>query len=86
MYKRQDWEESKEVIIGDNSPKIQIAPVLQRLIFPRSKELLSCWLNVVKNFEGMKYLVSAHYSSPLEFSEIDCQKIIDNINSENGIV
>ena len=30
----------------------------------------------------MKYLISAHYSSPLEFSEIDCQKIIDNINSD----
>ncbi len=78
----KDWEESKEVIIGDNAPKIQIAPVLQRLIFPRSKELLSSWLNVVKNFKGMKFLISAHYSSPLEFSEIDCQKIIDNINSE----
>ena len=37
---------------------------------------------VVKNFKGMKYLISAHYSSPLEFSEIDCQKIIDNINSD----
>jgi len=78
----KDWEESKEVIIGDNYPKIQIAPVLQRLIFPRSKELLSSWLNVVKSFKGMKYLISAHYSSPLEFSEIDCQKIIDNIYSE----
>ncbi len=78
----KDWEESKEVIIGDDSPKIQIAPVLQRLIFPRSKELLSRWLNIVKSFNGMKYLISAHYSSPLEFSEIDCQKIIDDINSE----
>ena len=36
----------------------------------------------VKNFKGMKYLISAHYSSPLEFSEMDCQKIIDNINSD----
>ncbi len=78
----KDWEESKSVIMGENSPKIQIAPVLQRLIFPRSKELLSSWLNQVKNFDGMKYLISAHYSSPLEFSEVDCQKIIDNINSD----
>ena len=78
----KDWEASKAVIIGDNSPKIQIAPVLQRLIFPRSKELLSNWLMVVKNFKGMQYLISAHYSSPLEFSEIDCQKIIDYINTD----
>ncbi len=83
----KDWEVSKAVIIGDNSPKIQIAPVLQRLIFPRSKELLSNWLMAVKNFKGMQYLISAHYSSPLEFSEVDCQKIIDNINTDewNGL-
>ena len=78
----KDWEESKKVIIGDNYPKIQIAPVLQRLIFPRSKELLSSWLNEVKNFKDMKYLISAHYSSPLKFSEVDCQKIINKVNSE----
>jgi len=78
----KDWEESKVLIIGDDFPKIQIAPVLQRLIFPRSKELLSSWLNVIKNFKGMRYLISAHYSSPLEFSEIDCQKIINDINSD----
>ena len=78
----KDWEESKALIIGDNSPKIQIAPVLQRLIFPRSKELLSSWLNEVKNFKDMKYLISAHYSSPLKFSEVDCQKIINKVNSE----
>ena len=35
-----DWEESLPDIIGNDHPKLQIAPVLQRLIFPRSKDLL----------------------------------------------
>ncbi len=77
----KDWESSIIEIIGDNSPKLQIAPVLQRLIFPRSKRLLSDWLNIVKNFKGLQYLVSAHYSSPINFSEEDCQKLIKEINS-----
>ena len=78
----KDWNKSTAEIIGDNYPKIQIPPVLQRLIFPRAKELLSNWLSVVKNFEGMKYLISAHYSSPVNFDEQDCQKLIEEINSD----
>ena len=78
----KDWETSVLEIVGNNSPKLQIAPVLQRLIFPRSKRLLSNWLNIVKNFKGLKYLVSAHYYSPINFSEEDCQKLIKEINSD----
>tara|TARA_Y100001978_G_C23690123_1_gene434277 strand:- start:1166 stop:2326 length:1161 start_codon:yes stop_codon:yes gene_type:complete len=78
----KDWKESISEIIGDSSPKIQIAPVLQRLIFPRSKELLSKWLEVVEKIEGMKYLISAHYSSPVSFSKKDCQELIKIVNSD----
>ena len=77
----EDWEESTEKIIGKDFPKIQIAPVLQRLIFPRSKELLINWLNLVKKLKGLKYLISAHYSSPINFTETNCQKLIEEINS-----
>ena len=78
----KDWEESLPKIIGEKNPKIQIAPVLQRLIFPRSKDILNRWLNSIKKFEGMKYLISAHYSSPVKFTQDDCQKLIHLINKE----
>ena len=35
-------------------PKIQIAPVLQKLIFPRSKEVLINWLENIKSLEDME--------------------------------
>ena len=78
----EDWETSLVEIMGENIPKIQIAPVLQKLIFPRSKKILVQWLEDVKKFEDMKYLIPAHYSAPIDFTVGDCQKLIDEINSE----
>ena len=52
----KDWESSLVEIMGKDTPKIQIAPVLQNLIFPRSKEVLLKWLEDIKSFEDMEYL------------------------------
>jgi len=79
----KDWELSAAEIIGENSPKIQIAPVLQKLIFPRSKNILLAWLENIKTFKDMEYLVSAHFSAPVNFKQKDCQKLINDINSDN---
>ena len=68
--------------MGENIPMIQIAPVLQKLIFPRSKEVLLGWLEKIKTYKNMEYLISAHYSSPINFREEDCQNLIDEINSD----
>ena len=78
----KDWRTSASEIIGDDFPKLQIAPVLKRLIFPQSKNLLCEWINSIKNFEGMRYLISAHYSSPIGFTEKDCQRLLNDINSD----
>ena len=79
----EDWESSLIEIMGENNPKIQIAPVLQNLIFPRSKKVLIGWLEKINTFKNMEYLISAHYSAPINFKEEDCKNLIDEINSEN---
>ena len=78
----KDWESSLVEIMGKDIPKIQIAPVLQKLIFPRSKEVLIGWLENIKTFKDMEYLIPAHYSAPLSFTIEDSQKLINEINSE----
>ena len=78
----KDWEKSLNEIMGSDSPKIQIAPVLKKLIFPRAEEILCDWLNDVKILEGLKYFVSAHYCSPIEFTKKDCENLINQINSK----
>ena len=79
----EDWEESLLENLSIDGPKIQIAPVVKKLIFPRSKKTLTDWLGSIKEFKDMKYLISAHYSAPLDFTSKDAQKLIDLINSEN---
>jgi len=78
----KDWEKSLSSIMDSDSPKIQIAPVLQKLIFPRSKKILCQWLEQIKKLDGLKYLISAHYASPINFNEEDCQKLIYEINND----
>jgi len=78
----EDWESSLVEIMGKDIPKIQIAPVLKKLIFPRSKEILIKWLENIKSFKDMEYLIPAHFSAPLKFTREDCQKLINEINSQ----
>ena len=68
--------------MGKDTPKIQIAPVLQKLIFPRSKEVLIKWLENIKSLEDMEYLIPAHFTAPIKFTTEDCQKLINEINSQ----
>ncbi|AIQ94670.1 hypothetical protein EW14_0649 [Prochlorococcus sp. MIT 0604] len=77
----EDWESSLAEIMGEDIPKIQIAPVLQKLIFPRSKEVLVKWLENIKSLEDMEYLIPAHFTAPIKFKIEDCQKLINEINS-----
>ena len=77
----EDWEDSLVAIMDENHPKIQIAPVLQKLIFPRANRLLCKWLKNIKELEGMNYLISAHYSSPIIFNEMICKQLINDIDS-----
>ncbi|MBO8204181.1 DUF4336 domain-containing protein [Prochlorococcus marinus CUG1415] len=78
----EDWESSLVEIMGKDTPTIQIAPVLQKLIFPRSKEVLLKWLENIKSFEDMEYLIPAHFTAPIKFTIEDCQKLINEINSQ----
>jgi len=64
----EDWESSLVEIMGKDKPKVQIAPVLQKLIFPRSKEVLLKWLENIKSFEDMEYLIPAHFTAPVKFT------------------
>ncbi len=78
----KDWESSLVEIMGNDIPKIQIAPVLQKLIFPRSKEVLIKWLENIKTFKDMEYLIPAHFTAPIKFTIKDCQTLINEINSQ----
>ena len=54
--------------MGDPSPRLQVAPVLERLVLPRARQALLGWLDELARLESMRWLVPAHYSAPLAFT------------------
>ena len=67
----KDWESSSKKLLGINQPAIQIAPVLERLVFPRARKCFIDWLGKVGSINGMRWLISSHYSARVSFSNND---------------
>ncbi len=86
---QKGWELSAKKLVGETKPLIQIAPVIERLVFPRAKKAFISWLNKIESLEGLSWLISAHYSGKARFTrnEIKALKIkIDKSNwaNDNG--
>ncbi|WP_269622830.1 DUF4336 domain-containing protein [Prochlorococcus marinus] len=79
----KQWELSAKEIIGNKKPLVQIAPVIQRLVFPRAKNEFLRWLDEIKTLKGMKRLISAHYSAPVSFTDRDCIALRRKVNFSN---
>ncbi|QNJ28764.1 DUF4336 domain-containing protein [Synechococcus sp. A15-24] len=62
------WEAAAAELMGEAEPKIQVAPVLERLVLPRAKKSLLDWLEQLGQWSDLRWLVSAHYSAPIGFT------------------
>ena len=54
--------------MGIETPRLQVAPVLERLVLPRAKSALLRWLAKLEQIGELRWLVPAHYSAPLVFT------------------
>ena len=62
------WDNSLGNLLGEERPLLQIAPVLERLVFPRAKESFLEWLEKIISIRGINWLIPAHYNAPLKFN------------------
>ena len=53
--------------MGNDTPRLQVAPVLERLVLPRAQIALLRWLEQLSTHSDLRWLVPAHYSAPLDF-------------------
>ena len=74
---QKDWDLSAKKLVGKNTPLIQIAPVIERLVFPRAQKAFIDWLNKIEKIRGITWLVSAHYSGKVKFSKKEI-KVLKN--------
>jgi len=59
------WEAEFEQLVATQSDGLQIAPVLERLVFPRCRAQLSRWLRELATLPGINRLIAAHHEAPV---------------------
>ena len=72
---RPGWEAAAEALMGDDSPRLQVAPVLERLVLPRARAALLDWLDRLADQQDMRWLVAAHYAAPVPFAPEHVQEL-----------
>lgn len=77
FYWEEGWEESAKELIGSQQSYIQIAPVLERLVFPRAKEEYLKWLGQLTTLKGIRLLIPAHYNAPVPFTFRNIKSLIN---------
>ncbi len=73
------WEAAAAELMGEAEPKIQVAPVLERLVLPRAKESLLDWLEQLGQWSDLRWLVSAHYSAPISFTANTLRSLVQDL-------
>jgi len=78
---QQGWQQAAQALMGDNAPKLQVAPVLERLVLPRARQVFLAWLRELHGQDQVRWLVPAHYSAPMAFGPDQCLALIQAIEA-----
>ena len=73
------WQTAAAGLMGNEAPRLQVAPVLERLVLPRAQEALLSWLHKLIGLAELRWLVPAHYSAPLTFTPATVQQLIASL-------
>jgi hypothetical protein len=60
-----DWQAEFERLVPGEGLALQVAPVLERLVFPRCQATLLAWIHTLAAEPELRWLVPAHYAAPL---------------------
>ena len=75
------WQAAADGLIGEDAPKLQVAPVLGAVVLPRAREALLRWLQELNGQAELRWLVPAHYSAPLAFSLERVMSLCDELDA-----
>ena len=73
------WQAAADGLMGEEAPKLQVAPVLERLVLPRARVAMEQWLEQISALEALEWLVPAHYSAPLRFTPDGVSSYLNDI-------
>ncbi|EAQ74167.1 DUF4336 domain-containing protein [Synechococcus sp. CCFWC 502] len=74
------WQaEFKALLSPRGEARLQVAPVLERLVFPRCRDALLSWLKNLGDLQQLRWLVPAHYDAPVACSGDDLSALAKEI-------
>lgn len=74
---QRGWEAEFEALLAGGAHPLLVAPVLERLVFPRARTALLEWLRRLARLPGIVQVVPAHYTAPVAASQQDLQCLAD---------
>ncbi|MFM8525570.1 MAG: DUF4336 domain-containing protein [Cyanobacteriota bacterium] len=74
-----DWERDLQALVPEDRPVLQVAPVLERLVFPRQRQPLVAWIRQLATLENLRWVVPAHYAAPVPCSSRTLADLADQL-------
>ncbi|MCP9849407.1 DUF4336 domain-containing protein [Cyanobium sp. Morenito 9A2] len=60
------WQEAFLALLGPGGEaRLQVAPVVERLVFPRQRGVLAAWLRELAGLQDLRWVIPAHHAAPL---------------------
>ncbi len=75
------WQQAAQGLMGEVAPRLQVAPVLERLVLPRARQVFLAWLQELQSHAEVRWLIPAHYSAPVAFGPDRCSELISAIEA-----
>ena len=76
---RTSSDEAFTALTGAQPGRLQMAPVLERLVFPRTRSVVLRWLEQLANLSELRWVVPAHYDAPVPVGAGDLRVLLEGI-------
>ena len=77
------WEREFEQLLAADTAGLQVAPVLERLVFPRSRDTLLAWIRDLSQQTELRWLIPAHYDAPVACSGANLNALADALEQRS---
>lgn len=75
------WQEDFKALTPGDRSSLQVAAVLERLVFPRQRAALVAWIRVLAGLKDLRWVVPAHHEAPVATTTADLTALADRIET-----
>lgn len=75
------WQDDFKALTPGGRSTLQVAAVLERLVFPRQRAALVAWIRVLAGLKELRWVVPAHHDAPVATSTQELAALADRIEA-----